>query len=143
MPLLEGEIHLAPLISSATAAEACLNLGALQYALDLAESGLSRAREARNSPFEAAALRIRGRVLAAPGQWTEGEADLAEAEATFRQMGLLFDLARTLLHLGALQLGRGGEEGRARVQEALAIFEQLGAAPYIQKARQALGLPNS
>jgi hypothetical protein len=56
------------------------------------------------------------------------EAGLAGAAASFRELGVTFWLGVTLL-----ELAESGEDAAAR-DEALEIFERLGATPWLARA---------
>jgi tetratricopeptide (TPR) repeat protein len=81
-------------------------------------------------------LRFRALLDAAAGRDDTVEASFAAAEKLFAEHGLVFALARTRLQ-HAEWLVRTGEEDRARplAEEALAAFEELGAAPWVERAR--------
>ena len=68
----------------------------------------------------------------------EGTDDRRSAEAIrlLRELGTPFHLAVVLLERAERLLARGdGEAARALLEEATSIFERLGAAPYLERAR--------
>ena len=60
----------------------------------------------------------------------------AAAETAFRDLGYPFPLAVTLLERGEWLMHRG-EDGEAALDEAGALFDQLGAAPWLQRTGHA------
>ncbi len=116
--------------------EAALALGDLATA----ETYLTRVEELgpglRPRYVTAHARRFRARLLdAGVGEGSADEA-YAAAEAEFRALTLPFWLAVTLLE-HAESLSRRGVTDDARRAEAAAIFEQLKATPWLERARAA------
>jgi hypothetical protein len=71
----------------------------------------------------------------------ESEASLEQALGIFTGLGARWQRGRTLMELAELQTNQPRKrKARAREQlsEAVAIFEDMGSAPYAAKARQAL-----
>ena len=92
------------------------------------------------SPWgEASAGRCEGLILAADGDLGAAVSALERALTVHEQLPQPFDLARTLLALGAVQR-RTRKRGAARdaLERALAIFDELGAALWTEKARSEL-----
>ena len=92
-------------------------------------------------PFAlAAALRVRGLALAAGGDAPSAIASFEEALGHLERTSMPFELARTLLVLGAARR-RVGQRRLARqdLGTALATFEGLGAARWAANARTELG----
>ena len=77
-----------------------------------------------------------GLIAAAEGRRTTALADLREALAAHDDVPQPFDRARTLLALGTVQR-RAKRRGEARttLESALAVFEELGAALWAERAR--------
>jgi DNA-binding CsgD family transcriptional regulator len=121
------------------AMEAVVELGELEEArrlLAILEDRLSRI----DSPWgEASAGRCEGLILAAEGDLAGAVVALERALTVHERLPQPFDRARTLLVLGAVQR-RARKRGAARVSlaQALAIFEELGAALWAEKARSEL-----
>jgi len=75
---------------------------------------------------------VLGMLALHDGQWETAARHLAAAEATARREGLRPELARTLVGQADLEGVRGGQGNttrvRQRLQQALALFEELGMA---------------
>ena len=76
--------------------------------------------------------RVLGMLALHDGQWETAARHLAAAEATARREGLRPELARTLVGQADLEGARGGQgsttRARQQLQQALALFEELGMA---------------
>ena len=84
----------------------------------------------------ATGLRCRGLIAAADGELDAALAALEEAIAVHEQVPQPFERARTLLALGATQRrAKQRAEARASLEAALAMFEELGAPLWGQRAR--------
>jgi DNA-binding CsgD family transcriptional regulator len=121
-------------------AEALLELGRVDEAVQLIDlweadaAGLGRGR------VLAHVTRCRGLVAAARGTVDEAVSFLEQAIARQDEVGDAFGRARALLVLGTvLRRGRRKRPAREAVHAALAGFEQLGAATWIERARAELG----
>ena len=80
--------------------------------------------------------RCKGLVLAAGGSAEDGLAALGEALRLHEEHRAPLEHGRTLLAIGTLQRRtRERRAARATLQQALAIFEQLGAALWAARAR--------
>ena len=79
------------------------------------------------------------RRLASSPYDEEAAAELAEAATTYRDLGLRFDEARSLLALGRAQR-RWKKWGAARssLEEAAAVFDELGSPGWAEEARSEL-----
>ena len=85
-------------------------------------------------------LRCRGLAAAARGEVGEAAALLEEAVARHEAAGDAFGRARALLALGVvLRRARQKRAAREAIESALAGFERLGAATWIEKAHAELG----
>jgi tetratricopeptide (TPR) repeat protein len=111
--------------------------------LDLAEGtiqeGIERATSSHYYLALAAALLVRGRLMAARGRWTAAERDFEEAVRLAQGMPWPYLEARGRLAWGVTR-GKQGERDAARTQleEALDIFRRLGARPFMDRTQQAL-----
>lgn len=130
-PSIHGELP--------NAIEALVELGELEEARRLLaelEERLSRIE----SPWgEASAGRCEGLILAAEGELAAAVLTLERALAVHEHLPQPFDLARTLLALGAIQRRtKKRRAAREALERALAIFEKLGATLWAEKARSEL-----
>ena len=83
--------------------------------------------------------RCRGLVTAQAGDLEGALAAFAEALEWHAKVELPLDKGRTLLALGAAQRRlKRRREARATLEEALAVFEQMGAALWAERARSEL-----
>jgi DNA-binding CsgD family transcriptional regulator len=84
--------------------------------------------------------RGRGLAAAAQGNVDEAASHLEQAVAQHEEVGDPFGRARALLALGIVRRrARQKRPARDAIRAALAGFEQLGAAIWIEKARDELG----
>ena len=84
--------------------------------------------------------RCRGLVAAARGAVDEAVSLLEQAVARHDEVGDAFGHARALLALGiVLRRARQKRLAREAIEAALAGFEQLGAATWVERARAELG----
>jgi nucleotide-binding universal stress UspA family protein len=81
-------------------------------------------------------LRLRGMIAAARGDASGAEADLAAAADGLRAFGARYYLARTLLSLAEVRRDSGLPASEL-LDEARAIFENLGARPWVEATRLA------
>lgn len=74
------------------------------------------------------------------GEYAESEASLEQAQQAFSQYGARWQLGRTFYELGELGLACADPEtARQGFTLALAEFEAIGAQPYLERTRAALG----
>ena len=92
------------------------------------------------SPWgEASAGRCEGLILAAEGDLAGALAALERALSVHERLPQPFDLARTLLVLGVTRRrARERRAARESLEQALAVFDELGAALWAAKARSEL-----
>ena len=110
---------------------------------DEAKAGLMRlerrARELDRASALAAAARCRALLQAAPGDLDGAIASFHEAIAQHERVPGPFERGRTLLALGSTyRRAKRRRDARETLEEALATFERLGAAPWAEKARSGL-----
>ena len=93
------------------------------------------------SPWgEASAGRCEGLILAAEGDLEAAFASYADALLVHERLPQPFDRGRTLLAQGAAQRrARRRRAARATLERSLAIFDELGATLWAEKARTELG----
>jgi DNA-binding CsgD family transcriptional regulator len=121
------------------AIEALVELGELAEARRLLAELQDRVGRIESPWGEAGAGRCEGLILAAEGDLEGALAALERALAVHERLPQPFDLARTLLTLGATQRrARRRSAARATLERALAVFDELGAVLWAQKARAEL-----
>ena len=120
--------------------EALIALGRLDEAEERLGWLEERGRALDRASALAAGWRCRGLLAAAT---TDGEAALEAFERALAQharVQMPFDRARTLLALGgALRRAKRKRDARATLDEAVQVFDELGATLWAQKARAELG----
>jgi hypothetical protein len=72
------------------------------------------------------------------GDRTQAEARLGQALAVFTQLGVRWQIGRTLFELGELNLTQSPTKAREYYSQALGSFEEIGAAPNAERTRTAL-----
>jgi tetratricopeptide (TPR) repeat protein len=120
------------------AALARLAGGEAEAALATARKALDYADRSRFRLEQGAARRVLGEAYAATGS-------PAEAEAAFREsLGILEDIrsrpevGQTLLAYGRFKLRSDPVEGRALIERARALFEEIGATGWVSEAQAAI-----
>jgi DNA-binding CsgD family transcriptional regulator len=102
---------------------------------------LKELAEQQQHPWALVTARRCGALVAlTAGNDTDGAgAELAQAAADYRRLGLPFEAARSLLDLGrALRRTRKWGAARRSLQDAIAAFEQLGSAGWAEQAQSEL-----
>ena len=119
--------------------EALIELGRREEAVQLLGWYEGNARRLERASALAASLRCRGLLAAQTGDVDGALAAYAEALAWHAKVELPLDRARTLLALGVAQRRvKRRREARATLEEALAVFERIGAALWVGRARAEL-----
>jgi DNA-binding CsgD family transcriptional regulator len=117
-------------------AEALVLAGDLEPAHEVQAELEARGRELGRTWAVATALRCRGLIAAVEGRSGDALADLGAAVELHAQVPQPFDRARTLLVLGAAQRrAKQRAEARVSLEAALAVFEELGAVLWADRAR--------
>jgi tetratricopeptide (TPR) repeat protein len=118
--------------------EAALALGRLETAEDLLAK-LDALRPGDLAPFlRAHGSRFRAHLAAARGESKAVERPFKAATRIFREFGILFWLAVTLLEHGEWLSGEGRlEEAEPLFAEAREIFERLEATPWLERLDRA------
>ena len=117
-------------------AEALVLTGDLDAARDVQAELEARGRELGRAWAIATGLRCRGLIEAADGRPEWALAALREALEWHEAVPQPFDRARTLLALGTVQRrAKQRAEARTTLESALAVFEELGAALWAERAR--------
>ncbi len=103
------------------------------------EEAICRSRAVDAQLLLAEALVVRGRMRGAEQRWGEAERDLDEAVRLAVEMPYPYLEARALYEWGVMSQQRDDfEQARERLTAALAIFERLGAKPYVERTKQAM-----
>jgi DNA-binding CsgD family transcriptional regulator len=118
------------------AIEALVSLGRLEEAEGLLDR-LERQGPAQDRPWAvAAAARARGMLTAARGDLPAARAALERALEEHRRVPQPFELARTLLVKGEVERrAKQKRAARSALEQALGIFQALGAPLWAQRAR--------
>ena len=120
-------------------ARAELEAGNLERAERVLAETMSRAaaQNARLATLDA--LRVRGVLFSRQRRWTDARHTFERATAMAHAMPYPYAEARTLYELGLMHGETDApQQARECLEEALAIFQRLGAQPYIKRTEQAL-----
>jgi DNA-binding CsgD family transcriptional regulator len=121
-------------------AEALVLTGDLEAARDVQTELEARGRELGRAWAIATGLRCRGLIEAAAGDAERALSTLREALEWHEQVPQPFDRARTLLVRGTVQRrAKQRAEARSTLEAALAVFEELGAPLWAERARSEIG----
>ncbi len=121
-------------------AEALLELGRISLAVGVLDAWEAEAARVGRDWVQAQVTRCRGLVAAAQADVEQAEPLLEQAVAQHEAVRDPFGRARALLALGVLRRrARQKRAARDAIEEALAGFEELGAASWADKARAELG----
>ena len=119
--------------------EALLELDRREEAAELLDSYETDARRLERAPAVASSLRCRGLLAAQSGELGRALAAYEEALPWHARVEIPLERGRTLLALGmTLRRSKRRREARARLEEALALFEEIGAALWAERARAEL-----
>jgi DNA-binding CsgD family transcriptional regulator len=120
--------------------EALLELGRADDAVDLLDAWEADATRVGREWVLAQVTRCRGLVAAARGDVEQAVSLLEQAVERHDAVGDPFGRARALLALGIVRRrARQKRAAREAIEAALAGFEELGAATWVDKARAELG----
>jgi DNA-binding CsgD family transcriptional regulator len=120
--------------------EALLEVGRLDDAVRVLEAWGDDAARGGRDRMLADVTRCRGLVAAVQGEIDRAASLLQEAVAQHERVGDDFGRARALLTLGVVcRRRRQKRAARDAIEAALAVFESLGAATWVEKARAELG----
>ena len=120
--------------------DALLELGRIDDAVEVLDLWEADARRVGRERILAHVMRCRGQIAAARGDIDEAMALLDGAVARHEELDDRYGRARALLALGVLRRrARQKRLARDAIVEALAGFEQLGAATWVERARSELG----
>jgi DNA-binding CsgD family transcriptional regulator len=119
--------------------EALIELGRCDEAVELLDWYEGNARRLERASALANCLRCRGLLAGQAGNLDDALAAYEEALAWHAKVELPLDRGRTLLALGGTQRRmKRRREARATLEEALSIFERIGAALWAERARAEL-----
>jgi tetratricopeptide (TPR) repeat protein len=120
-------------------------LAQLSVALGHGSAALTAARRAADSAGGSHLRMEHGAALRVLAQTCEGVADRDGADAAFRQSLEVLEaiesrpeLGQTLLAYGRFRMGDEEAAGRAMIERALGLFEEMDATGWIAEARAAL-----
>jgi DNA-binding CsgD family transcriptional regulator/DNA polymerase III delta prime subunit len=120
--------------------EALLELGRIDEAVEPLDRWEADAKRLGRERVFAHALRCRGQIAAARGDLDDAMALLDDAAARHEELADPYGRARALLAAGVVRRrARQKRAAREAIAKALAGFEQLGAATWIERARSELG----
>ena len=132
-----GRINMAEV--QPTLAEVYLALGDSARAGEVAANATTQARDVGHRLALVDALTVHGLVLARQSRWAEAARGLEEAVSLARTLPYPYGEARALYELGLMEAeNRDPGSARARLEQALGVFERLAARPYCERARAAL-----
>ena len=119
--------------------EALIELGRRDEAVELLDWYEGNARRLERASALANCARCRGLLAAQAGELDDALAAYEEALEWHAKVELPLDRGRTLLALGAAQRrAKRRREARETLEEALAVFERIGAALWAERARAEL-----
>jgi DNA-binding CsgD family transcriptional regulator len=119
--------------------ESLVELGRLADASELLEWYEGNARRLGRTSALALCARARGLLAAADGRLEEAESAYRAALAEHDRVDVPLDRGRTLLALGVVRRRlKRRREARATLEEALALFERMGAALWAERAHAEL-----
>jgi DNA-binding CsgD family transcriptional regulator len=122
------------------AIEALLAAGRPQAARPLVEALEAQGRRLGQPWALATGARVRGLLEAASGDLARAQTALEDALREHKGLPQPFELARTLLAMGVVRRrAKRKREARESLGQALAIFQQLGAARWADRTRTELG----
>jgi tetratricopeptide (TPR) repeat protein len=123
-----------------------LQLGDELEAEEILTRCLERARAQNHRLATADAIRIRGMLRTQQSKWKEAFSDFDEVTSLAKSMPYPYAEAQALYQSGMTHVRRRGllewrpatGQAREHLQNALAIFQRLGARPYVERTEQAL-----
>lgn len=137
-PLTQGK-GISLVLIEVMLAWAYLNHGEVERAEELAMRAVDRAREQGEQLVMVDALRVQGMVLARQRQWEQAVGIFEEGAALSRSLPYPYAEARILHELGVLEREQGNlARAQERLEEAIAIFQRLGAKKDIEQLDRAL-----
>lgn len=120
-------------------AEALLATGEQSRAATMIEAGLEQAFVTGAQADLVGWLQLMGALCQHSGRWREAHTAFKEALSLTRQMPCPYREAQVRYELGRMHTAQGNRsQARAALEEALAIFQRLGARPYAERTARAL-----
>jgi len=119
-------------------AEVELELNDTDEAIEYCQLSLELAQEIGDREYEGIAYRVLGQIYRITGRSKEARQHLQNSVETLMTTGNRLELGRSTYELGLILSTMGLEEGRERLQKAVQIFEELGVARELERARAAL-----
>jgi class 3 adenylate cyclase/tetratricopeptide (TPR) repeat protein len=120
-------------------AEAHLELGQEELAEELLASSFAQLRGPNMRALLVYPLRARAKLLTRQRRWEEATDVLEELLTLSRSVPYPYHEALALYEYGIMNVQRGEpQQARGRLEEALMIFQRLGARPYIERTERAL-----
>jgi tetratricopeptide (TPR) repeat protein len=119
-----------------------LQAGEEAKALAAARKAIELADQSRFRLEQGAARRVLGIVLAAVQDRSGADREFRASLEILHEIQSRPELAQTLLAYGRFMLAGDVSEGRAMVERALGLFEDMGATGWIDEARATLAPPD-
>jgi tetratricopeptide (TPR) repeat protein len=116
-----------------------LSLGEADVAREAAQRALELVERTHFRLEQGAALRTLGQALALGGDATQAETAFLQSLRVLEGIESRPELAQTILAYGSFKMKTDPAGGRALIERALAMFEEMGAAGWATEARIALG----
>ncbi len=110
----------------------------IQEALEYCEQSLELAREIGDHEYEGRAYRVLGQIYRTADRQQQALDILLSSLDTLKATGNKLELGRSLCELGLTLLVSDQDAARARLLEAVEIFEALGVEGDLERARAAL-----
>jgi tetratricopeptide (TPR) repeat protein len=124
--------------ASMALAQVHLAMGDHGQALSMARQALALSAEFRGPLEEGASHRVLGQIHAAMGDKWESESAFRRSLQVLEEIQSRPELGQTLLAYGRFRQRDDAAEGRAMIERALGLFEEMDATGWIEEARAAL-----
>jgi len=129
--------YIEPLL--ATLAWAYLELGEMDRAEETARRVQAIAQERQHKLYLPGVLTVQGMILAQQGRWEEGEQTFGEAVSLAQAIPYPCAEGRARYEWGMMHIRQGDrEQARERLEQALEVFQRLGARKDIERTEKAL-----
>jgi tetratricopeptide (TPR) repeat protein len=116
-----------------------LSLGEADLAREAAQRALELVERTHFRLEQGAAFRALGQALALGGDVMKAETAFVKSLRVLKSIESRPELAQTILAYGRFKMGTDLAAGRALIERALTIFEEMGATGWATEARIALG----